>query len=68
MSDVNKVQQTADYVVKLLPTVERAKARKLADLIVNHPDVYPDNSFSFDECAAFVYAKYEFNDTQRHGK
>ena len=37
MLDVNKVQQTADYIVKLLPTVERTKARKLADLIVNHP-------------------------------
>ena len=34
MSNINRVQQVVDIIVKLLPTVKRDRAEKLADLIV----------------------------------
>lgn len=62
MSNTHEVKQVMDIIVELLPAIERDKAKNLANLIVNHPDMYPDNSFTFDECTAFVVAKHTYND------
>lgn len=62
------VKYVTKLIVELLPVVDPNKAEQLAYLIVNHPGVYPDNSFKFDECAAFVVAKHRFNDMYRNDK
>lgn len=62
MSNIDEIQQVIDIIVELLPAIKRDKAKNLANLIVNRPDMYPDSSFTFDECAAFVVAKHTYND------
>lgn len=62
MSNTYEVKQVTDTIVGLLPTIERYKAKKLATIIVNHPGTYPDDSFTFEECAAFVVAKHTYRD------
>lgn len=68
MSNTHEVKQVMDIIVKLLPTVEHDRVEKLANLIVNHPNTYPDDSFQFDECVAFVVAKHRFNNMYKTDK
>lgn len=68
MTTDSGVKYVTGLIVELLPVVDPKKAEQLADLIVNHPNTYPDDSFQFDECAAFVVAKHRFNNMYKTDK